>query len=687
MADLTKIFGAPFSVTTERHARPVEEQIRDAMIAHDITPPDTIRMSGKIERFCSSGKKGKSGWYVFFTDGIPSGKFGCWRSCVEVPFKADIGRDLTASETMIYARRMEEARAAREKEQEESQEVAALIAEHSWAASVPADPEHPYLKRKGIQPNGARVTGDGRLIVPLYGEDGAMTSVQFIDPHGQKSYQKAGKVAGSFCILGEIEKNKTIYIGEGFATCATVHEVSGNACVVAYSASNLIKVAGIMRRQYGPMQSIVIVADNDESDTGRNSAEQASAKHGVSFVIPPVKGDANDYHLAGNDLMALLDPPKDTSWLIKADDFCLEPAPIKWLLKSWIPEESLVMVHGPSGGGKSFFVIDACAHIASSKKEWLGHKTKDGCVVYLAGEGHHGMRGRLAAWKNHHRERTLNMYISKEGLDLNTPEGYRRTFDALSQLPEPPKCIVVDTLNRFLLGDENSAEDTKSMLDACNLLMRTFKCTVILVHHTGVAEGAQHRARGSSAWRGALDIEISIIASVDGSPIEIIQRKNKDSELAENMYIRLEQVIIPGWFDEDGEQVTSAVVMREDQPEKGTNLDAKTREACNFMRNAFAACGGGELINGQPYISRSALIEYIMDEMSLTESGANRRVAPGGGHECSVLLRYGILARHAQGYMVEEGELKSQILGSMSASAMLAPKTAPKIRLGESSDD
>ena len=76
-----------------------------------------------------------------------------------------------------------------------------------------------------------------------------------------------------------------------------------------------------------------------------------------------------------------------------------------------------------------------------------------------------------------------------------------------------------------------------------------------------------------------------------------------------------------------------------------------------------------------------------MDEMSLTESGANRRVAPGGGHECSVLLRYGILARHAQGYMVEEGELKSQILGSMSASAMLAPKTAPKIRLGDSSDD
>ena len=49
------------------------------------------------------------------------------------------------------------------------------------------------------------------------------------------------------------------------------------------------------------------------------------------------------------------------------------------------------------------------------------------------------------------------------------------------------------------------------MLNACNGLMKEFDCSVLLVHHTGVSEEAQHRARGSSAWRGALDVEISVV--------------------------------------------------------------------------------------------------------------------------------------------------------------------------------
>jgi putative DNA primase/helicase len=78
---------------------------------------------------------------------------------------------------------------------------------------------------------------------------------------------------------------------------------------------------------------------------------------------------------------------------------------------------------------------------------------------------------------------------------------------------------VVDTLHRFLDGDENSATDAKTMLDACSALIQEFACSVILIHHTGVSSEAQHRGRGSSAWRGALDIEISV---VPGTPIEIV---------------------------------------------------------------------------------------------------------------------------------------------------------------------
>ena len=102
------------------------------------------------------------------------------------------------------------------------------------------------------------------------------------------------------------------------------------------------------------------------------------------------------------------------------------------------------------------------------------------------------------------------------------------------------------------------------MLDACAAIMAEFRCTVILVHHTGVNAEAQHRARGSSAWRGALDIEISV---VPGAVIEVIQRKSKDAEEAEPLYVQLQPVALP-WTDEDGETVTSAVLVQAEKPVK-----------------------------------------------------------------------------------------------------------------------
>jgi putative DNA primase/helicase len=93
--------------------------------------------------------------------------------------------------------------------------------------------------------------------------------------------------------------------------------------------------------------------------------------------------------------------------------------------------------------------------------EWFGNKVRHGAVVYLAGEGHHGLRGRVAAWKQHKAVGGLDMWLSRHGLDLNTPQGYQKTVDAIRALPSVPEIIVVDTLHRHLWGDENSALDAK----------------------------------------------------------------------------------------------------------------------------------------------------------------------------------------------------------------------------------
>jgi hypothetical protein len=197
---------------------------------------------------------------------------------------------------------------------------------------------------------------------------------------------------------------------------------------------------------------------------------------------------------------------------------------------------------------------------------------------------------------------------------------------------------VVDTLHRFLSGDENSASDTKTMLDACAGLMSEFACSVLLVHHTGVAEEAQHRARGSSAWRGALDIEISIVPSKgDDAPIQIVQRKSKDAELAEPIFVNLQSVPITGWLDEDGEQVTSAVVVAAEAPAKAEKKDKLSRHKKMFESAWWH--GGAEVREDKPYVSRSAFLDHLMVNQGVSESSAKTYLKPSvGGRPINELL-------------------------------------------------
>jgi phage/plasmid primase-like uncharacterized protein len=626
-----------------------------------LTPPLHIQFDGHIHRFSTGNKRDKTGWYIAFGDGVPAGTFGDWRSGFESTWRADIGRSLTPVEESTNARRMAEARQIRDAEMARTHEVSLSVVQKIWSEATLASDEHPYLQRKGIKGHGARVTGDGRLIVPLRDIDGSLASLQYIDADGGKLYHPGAAVSGKFLIVGASDDPGTIYLAEGFATAATIYEVTDRPCVAAYSASNLVPVLGELRGHYGNLQDIVIVADNDASGVGQKYAEQASAKHGARVVVPPEPGDANDYRQAGGDLGTLL-VPKIDEWIEQADDFSEQPAPVAWLVKHWLQEQALIMVHGPSGGGKTFVVLDWCLRMAAGVPEWFGSRVKDGSVLYLAGEGHHGLKGRVAAWKiRYGTGRRLTMWLSKSGCDLNTAEGYHKVIESIRRLLSVPNLIVVDTLHRFLMGDENSAQDAKGMLDACAGLMSEFGCSVLLVHHTGVNEEAQHRARGSSAWRGALDIEISIVPAKDGAPMQIVQRKSKDAEMAQPIFAELESVEIPGWIDEDGEQVTSAVMVPADAPTKVVGETKLSKNQKLFEKAWWES--GAELLNGMPYVTRSAMREKLSEggkrsertiENEMTQSYADKLIG--------MLTNGGFIVKVEHGWVVSDNGWASVLL-------------------------
>lgn len=662
MADITKILGGAF---VPADPGPPELQMIRAMEIAGIDPPASVVLDGKIHRFKASAGKEKSGWYIAYGDGVPAGRFGDWRTGIDETWRADVGRRLSAAEEVEHARRMAEVKAQRDAEAEARHEVASDIVERIWADVAPAPADHPYLVRKGIKPHNLRVTGDGRLVAPLYSPDDVLASLQYVDADGGKLYHPGGQTGGCFAVIGELEAEGVCYIVEGYATGATVHEVSGRPVVVAYSASNLVTVSGHFRERL-PGADLCVVADNDKSGVGQRYAEQAAAKHGVRYVVPPILGDANDYVQAGKDLASLL-APRAPDWLIPADDFASQPAPISWLIKGWLQESALVMVHGPSGGGKTFVVLDWCLRLASGAPDWFGCRVKPGAVVYLAGEGHHGLRGRVAAWKVHHGASRLSMWLSRDGCDLNTPEGLNRVRANVLALGVRPSLIVVDTLHRFLSGDENSAQDTKTMLDACATLMGDFGCSVLLVHHTGVSEEAQARARGSSAWRGALDIEISVSPAKDDKPITITQRKSKDAEMLAPVHARLTGVPIPGWVDEDGLPVSSAVLEAEAAPAPPPAKESAQAKHRKTLENAWWS-SGCELVDGAPYVSRAALQRHLETNMGMTAASAKQHCKPA--HPSGVvgsLLQGEIIKPADHGWVISDPARISALICAMKA--------------------
>jgi putative DNA primase/helicase len=664
MADITNILGGPWSPPADRILDPPEVQLRTAMLNAGLVPPDQIIFDGQLRRFRSGtrgepGKGDKPGWYVAYADNVPAGRFGCWRAGIEVAWRADIGRELTTIEEMAHARRMQEAQALRRKEQERKADTASEVITQIWAKAQIADPAHQYLARKGVGVHGTRVTGDGRLVVPMYDDQHQLCSLQYIDSEGTKRYHAGAPTGGAHYLIGAVEHE--VCIVEGFATGATVHEVTGLPVAIAFSASNLPKIAEILRKRHGNHCRIIVMADHDDHGVGQRYADQAAQQSGATVILPPIVGmDANDYHQSGHDLAALL-RPKPSTWLVPVSDFTSKTAPIRWLIKRWIQAESLIMIHGPSGGGKTFVMLDMLCHIAAGLPTWMGHKVTPGPVVYLAGEGHHGLKGRIKAWmQEHDRLHGMDMWISGSGCDLNTPEGYQKVVDSIRSMNIQPSVISVDTLHRFLFGDENSAQDAKTMIDACARLMREFRCTVILVHHTGVSEDAQHRARGSSAWKGALEIEISVQPRKDNQ-ITLIQRKAKDAEIAEPIHIELQSIAIDGWTDDDGEQVCSAVIIQGDAP-----AERKAESKLDAFKKIFAECwlaSGTEIKEENPYVSRSAMKHYLTETMDLTPSTADTYIKPGKTDLLiGALVLGGVIQGHADGWIVMDQVLLSAML-------------------------
>lgn len=151
---------------------------------------------------------------------------------------------------------------------------------------------HPYLARKGFPESLGLIHGDD-LIIPMreFSDYGMVNGVQRIQPDGAKLFLPGTKAKNSVFVIGKGAKGAR-YLVEGYCTGLSVQAALldlRRQCevIVCFSAGNLQHVANTVKR------SAFVVADNDESGTGRRAAEAT----GLPWVMPATIGtDGNDLH-------------------------------------------------------------------------------------------------------------------------------------------------------------------------------------------------------------------------------------------------------------------------------------------------------------------------------------------------------------------------------------------------------
>lgn len=621
MANLSEILGDPWSPPVVPTVASPEDQLKDAMLSVGIKPPSHIQLDGKLHRF-NSGTKGegghdKPGWYVAFADGVPAGRFGCWRSGVELTWRAEIGRSLTVAEEMAQSRRWAEAKAQRDAEQKKSREVAANTVELIWSQGGAASPEHPYLKRKGIQPHGARITGDGRLMVPLYSEDGELSTLQYIDENGGKLYHSGGATGSKYNLLGVLDEAKTLYLAEGFATAATITEVTGQPCVVAYSASNLVPVAGIFKTSH-PTMDICIVADHDASGVGQRYAEQASAKYGVRMTMPPILGDANDYVQAGHNLFTLLVQPTGSAVIDKlqvvfGDQLGSDYEAPDELVEGLMTIGSSVVVYGDSNSGKTFWALSVATAIATGTACY-GRKTDPGLVVYLASEAPASIRSRMQAIKKFYGCSLENLAMVP--VPMNFYNGDQDASDVIELVKaievskgKPVRLIIGDTLARMSAGaNENSGEDMGPVMARFDQVATATKAALMIIHHNG--KDAAKGARGWSGIRAHIDTEIEVMEKNGVRSVNVTKQRELPGK-GDTIYFKLE--VVEMGTTKFNKSATTCVAVPDEEAAKDDphKANSKPKNRFNDFKNAwFDQREHAEIRNGFPYLSRSALIEF-----------------------------------------------------------------------------
>lgn len=201
--------------------------------------------------------------------------------------------------------------------------------------------------------------------------------------------------------------------------------------------------------------------------------------------------------------------------------------PINWIVKNFLPKESLVILYGEPGTMKTYMAIDLAMCVATGKP-WLGLETTQTSVIMIDEEsGKNRIIKRMLASMNGHEVsigQTVPFYVTlPSGVDLGDRHWELIIIDAIQK--SGSELVILDALADVMPGaDENSVRETQPIFNSLRSIVCKTGVTLVVIHHTNKGGGY----RGSTAIKAAVDQMICVKSTKGTKTMNLMIEKARD---------------------------------------------------------------------------------------------------------------------------------------------------------------
>lgn len=250
----------------------------------------------------------------------------------------------------------------------------------------------------------------------------------------------------------------------------------------------------------------------------------------------------------------------DSLGAVFADELPSEYTPPDELVEDILITRNTSILYGSSNSGKTFWALSMAAAI-SRGADFLGKRTQEGMVVYLATESPETVRTRLQAYMRYHDCTLDNILLIQKPVNFFTDNtDVERVIAAIKQAEDQKgkkaSLIIGDTLARISAGaNENAGQDMGPVMNRIDYLMNSTVSSVMMIHHSGKMQDAG--ARGWSGIRAFVDAEIEV-TDAEGVRKATISKQRALGSKGDEIYFNL--MTMHMGFNKWGRPSTSCVV-------------------------------------------------------------------------------------------------------------------------------